>query len=205
MGAVIDSVALNRADLVLLGLILVFALAGLKAGFVKMTFRVGSFFAAMVAARLFCTPLSAFVKGTDFYAGLMNKISLNAASSQAADGISEGAAKILSMPTEYIAGIVVRIISFAVILIAVKLILFAAERILRLFTALPVVGFINRAAGFILGGAEGLLVVLVILALIYAFLPMQNTVGIDKAISKPGLTSLLYNNNPLLYVIGKTT
>ena len=42
--------------------------------------------------------------------------------------------------------------------------------------------------------------VLILLALVSAFEPIRSSEAIDKAVTQPGITSMIYNNNPLIKI-----
>lgn len=200
MNPEILKISMNYADFVLLGIIIVFALLGLKAGFVKMVFRVLSFFAAIILAKFLYPILSAYIKTTSMYGDIIQKITDKGAETGWLPSVlwlREGA---VSVPAAYIAGITVNIISFVAVVIVVKLALIIAERLLRLFASLPVIGLVNRIAGLALGVCEGTLTVLILLALVSAFEPIRSSEAIDKAVTQPGITSMIYNNNPLIKI-----
>lgn len=198
MGSEIFKIPMNYADLVLIGIIVIFALLGFRAGFVKMVFRVLSFFAAIILAKVLYPVLSACIKTTSIYGDIVKKITDKSAETGIIPNFPWLGESAASVPAAYLAGITVNIISFAAVIIAVKLILVLAEKALKLFTSLPVIGFVNHISGLALGICEGALIILVFLALVSALEPLRTNETIDKAVNRPGITSAVYNNNPLL-------
>ena len=198
---------LNPADIVLVIIVIAFAVIGLRCGFVKMGFRIFSFLAAIVLARLLYPILSEYLQTTSVYENLLGKISGGSiVNSQISSGfltdiIKQGETVISGAVAAYIAQLILNIVSFVLVLILVKLILVIAEKALHLFTSLPVIGLFNRLAGLALGICEGILIVCVLLAVIYAAAPIRDNPIIGKAVSEHGITQAVYNNNPLIKLV----
>ena len=74
-------------------------------------------------------------------------------------------------------------------------------RILDLFASLPVIGFFNRLAGMALGLLEGLLIACILLAVVYAVVPLRNNTYLSYAIEQSAATRILYLNNPLVRLV----
>ncbi len=84
---------------------------------------------------------------------------------------------------------------FGVILLLLRLVL---QTISHLLNSLPVIGPLNRFAGFFAGAAYALLIVSVVLLLVTLAAPWLP--GVAKAVNETTLLAWLYRSNPLLLI-----
>ena len=207
-----SSFLFSWTDVVLVVLVGIFAFAGWKSGFVKMSFRLLSFLAAIVLAWLFYPTVTAFLRTTPLYDTLFSALGGSAADPAAApnaaltpdfllDAMNQGIQTFENGAAEYLALLLLNILSFLLVLIAAKLILILAGRILHLFASLPVIGFFNRLAGLVLGLLEGFLVACILLALIWGIAPLRENTYLNYAIEQSSAAKVLYLNNPLLRLV----
>ncbi len=200
-------------DVILLALVCAFAFAGWKSGVVKMGFRLFSFFAALILAWLLYPVLAEYLRTTPLYSALFELIGGKDAVSGAApalvppflqDAMARNNGILLNSldgAADYLTQLVLNLAAFILVLIASKLLLMVLGRILDLFASLPVIGFFNRLAGMALGLLEGLLIACILLAVVYAVVPLRNNTYLSYAIEQSAATRILYLNNPLVRLV----
>ena len=66
---------------------------------------------------------------------------------------------------------------------------------------LPIVKQFNKAGGIVYGLAEGIIIIVVILAIIYFISSMTKDSSIVSAINTSVITKYIYYNNPILNII----
>ena len=196
---------MTPADIALFLVLGLFALWGLKSGFLKMGFGLVSFVVAILLGRLLYLPIAEFLKKTPIYTGI-----LSAAQKQTVTNVPNGGNGVLAdifqksgeavseLLTSYLAELVLYVLAFLLVVVAVKILLVLISRLLKLFASLPVIGLVNRIAGMILGLIEGILIVTVFLAGVYAIAPLRENPTLSQHIEKSIVVRDWYLNNPLV-------
>ncbi len=189
----------NLADVIFLVLLVVFALLGWKSGFLKMGFGLVSYGISLILAGWLFPYVSDFLSKTALYDGIFSHAKENGTE---AFFKSEGLFGMLSSTQDAVAGflttIVLNVISFLVVVILVKVLLFLVSKLLKVFNSLPVLGLVNRLIGLVLGILEGLLVAVLALSLIRIVAPLRENPILEREIDKSVMVYQMYYENPLL-------
>lgn len=203
------AVMFSWTDVVLLVFVGIFALLGWKAGMVKMAFRFLSFGVSLLLAWMLYPMLSKVLWGTSLYQAIYSAAAEQMIGADALSSLPEGIRQLVEAGSQniqgtlasYFAGLAINVISFVLILFGSRLVLWIAERLLRLFTSLPVVGFLNHLAGLAVGILEGLALACVILALLYIVPPLRNHSSVSYAVEESMAVKVLYHENPILRLV----
>lgn len=115
--------------------------------------------------------------------------------------IESGSMELVSSAAGTAAQIALNIIAFIAVLIVSRIIIQIAAKLLNIIARLPVIGLFNRAAGMLLGALQGVAVVYIILAVIYATAPMDGGTKMNSMIEESALASVMYENNPIVDVV----
>jgi len=97
-----------------------------------------------------------------------------------------------------ISGLIVKVISFIILLIIMKLLIFILFRVLNLTCKFKIFGFVNKTLGILLGVVNGVIIVYVLCAVAVALIPVEHLNEFKEAVSKTLLTQFFYNNNIIL-------
>ena len=202
------------ADICVIAAVAAFAAFGYRAGFMRSLIKVAAYIVSVIASFLLYPKLSEFLMGTKLPDVLAEAVNKNYVSK----GISEGAGTALGGLAKYfdsglsaaadgvsrsVAGLLVNIIAFILILIASRLILHIAEKVFGAVAKLPVIRHFNRLGGAALGGAVGIIVLYAVFAAAVLFVPLKNGDKLTAEIEKSAFASEMYNNNVLLNLMEK--
>ena len=97
-----------------------------------------------------------------------------------------------------ISGLIIRVISFIILLIVIKLLIFILFKTLNLTCKFKIFGFMNKTLGVLLGLINGVIIVYVLCAVAVALIPVEHLNEFKEAVSKTVLTQFFYNNNIIL-------
>lgn len=190
---------LNGADIVLVILLAVFAFVGWKKGFLRMGFGLLSFVLALALGKFLYPYGPALLRQTPMYQNLLRAAEQHTAlpetSGKLAEALLANTQKAISV---WFAELAVNVIAFLLVVVLVKLLMTMISKTLKLFASLPVIGILNRMSGAILGVAECLLTVMVLLAVIGAVTPLKENPVIEREIEKSVVVREWYLENPLL-------
>ncbi len=164
-------------DLLILLLLLAGLVAGWRRGFIVQVMHIASFIVALIVAWIYYKPLAQQLLFWVPYPGFTEGMG----SALAIDGIDVDR-------TFY------RVIAFAVIFYAVKIILQIITSMVDYLRYLPVLGSINRLLGAILGFIEAYLLIFILLYVI-ALLPIA---GIQERVDRSILAGLMLEHTPLI-------
>lgn len=202
-------------DLIVFAIIILFTFIGYKRGFVKIAFSLCTFIVALIVTLILYKPVSSLViSQTEFDEKIESAIVDNILP----DGISANDEidlkledniyhSLLKEGTNSIQGVaetfstkiietIVFLILFTIAKIALRFVTFFADLVAKL----PILNQFNRLGGIIFGFLQGILIILVILALISLFAPMVDK-SIITSINDSMITSKIYANNILLNFI----
>lgn len=173
---------MNYLDIIILVVLLFFALRGYHSGLVKQLINLLGFVIAIFAAYLFydklAPVLSQWIPFPEFNNGTLELFS----------------------QTFDIEIMFYNALAFVIIFIAVKLILWVLGITLNMFAKLPIISTLNKLSGLVIGLAQGLLIIL-LLVNFATVLPSESVAAHldDSVISQemlditPGLTEKAYN------------
>ena len=201
------------ADIIIFLIIGGFTLFGFKKGLVRSVVGILSLAASVVLAWLLYPVIS------DILASLGIKMTLTENIQESLSGyigggeelamlpqgirtaIESGSMELVSSAADTAAQIALNIIAFIAVLIVSRIIIQIAAKLLNIIARLPVIGLFNRAAGMLLGALQGVAVVYIILAVIYATAPMDGGTKMNSMIEESALASVMYENNPIVDVV----
>lgn len=164
-------------DLILIIIFIASLMVGIKRGFVVQAIHLISFFVSLIVAYIFYRPLADnFVLWVPY------------------PGISEDTSKTLMLDAIDVDQTFYRIIAFAVIFFATKIILQVIASVFDFLTYLPVLKSINRLLGAILCFIEFYLIAFIILYVL-ALLPLGPIQGL---LSGSFITKLMLEHTPII-------
>lgn len=206
------------ADLIVVLFVLLLLLLGFRKGLLAMVYRFTSFFVSLVIAWLLypraADLLSAF--GLEqWIADLVRANYVEPSLEQATADISDLPAYLQSMvqsgqigltdaATAQVTHLIMNIAAFVLVLILVRLVVWVIGQLLHVVSKLPVIGCLNRIGGAALGAAEGILLVYIVLALLFAAAPLRSSQQVEQYIEQSVLTKAMYENNPLVQLVSPT-
>lgn len=210
---IIDYISI--ADIVTLGLIVVFALWGAKKGLMKSAVGLVSLGASVILAFLLKPVVS----------DLLNMSPLrNMAETAVIEKLSAGGVEnITLMPdalkqateagytalTEGIAvklaDFIIEILAFVSVLIVVRILVFFAAKLLKATSKLPIIGGIDKAAGMFVGVAKSIVLIYTVLAVIGAAASTAENSRLIQEIDKSKMTRYMYVTNPICKILVKDT
>ena len=190
------------ADLIVVLFVLLLLLLGFRKGLLAMVYRFTSFFVSLVIAWLLypraADLLSAF--GLEqWIADLVRANYVEPSLEQATADISDLPAYLQSMvqsgqigltdaATAQVTHLIMNIAAFVLVLILVRLVVWVIGQLLHVVSKLPVIGCLNRIGGAALGAAEGILLVYIVLALLFAAAPLRSSQQVEQYIEQSVLT-----------------
>lgn len=214
-----QGVAFSYMDFIVIGIIAVFALIGIKRGFVRSIVGIISLGASILLAWLLYPVVSDLFKtigvGTAIHEKILDVLTdcIGVSGEGMAlpifmkDAIESGRQELILEATNTATDMVLNIISFIAVLILSRIIIFIAQKLLIVLSELPLIGFFNKLAGLAFGAIQGLLIVFIVFTIIYATVPLNEDSGIGEAIENSVIAGKLYEANPLVKIFvddGKT-
>lgn len=189
----------NGMDIAVLVIIGVFVLMGWKSGLVKMAVRLASFGLAFVSAWMFHPFLSDYLRTTSLYETIFNSVERGITpGGESVGNLQEMTSSVGSTVADYGTTLILNGISFLVILIVAKILIFLLGKMLNFVASLPVLGFINRLGGMLVGVVEGLLVVWIVLAVVAIIPSLRDNKKMGYAVEQSILARSMYHNNFVL-------
>ncbi len=192
----------NGIDIAVLVIIGIFVYLGWKKGFVNMGIQLFSTALALGCAWLFHPLLANSLRETALYESLLSSAVNPAEPTAKMPGtLQELGALTGNAVAEYVAQLLLNGISFLLILIFVKLLLFFLRKFLKFVTSLPVLGIFNRLSGMAVGLIEGLLVVWILLAVLVVVPTLRENKRLGYSIEQSVIARSLYHHNFLLNAV----
>ena len=102
---------------------------------------------------------------------------------------------VVQQTAENITENILKVLSFVIVYILVTLILLILKFALKIFTKLPVINQIDKIGGIVLGFAEGVIIVYIIIAIISIVVPEKKDGNISQRIDESYIGRYVYNNN----------
>ena len=112
--------------------------------------------------------------------------------------IDKAKTDILEKTVENIAGVIIKIISFILLFVLVKLGMILLFKLLALVGKLKLFGFFDKTLGIVMGFVNGTIMVYIACALAVVFVPIEYSAIFKEAISDTLLTEFFYNNNIII-------
>lgn len=192
-------------DIAVLAFLLAFVLWGAHRGLAKVIFSAVSSLVSLIAGYLLYRPLVAYLDKIGVADGLAAKMEASGVLGSL-PGIMRDLPLTSSAAGEMyrsLASAAVCVISFAAVVIIVKLILFFVSAIIGVTSSLPVIHQANGLAGGLLGFALGALFLLLIFAVLGSLEAFGRLGVMSSWLDGSHIAALIYNNNPLLGLIIK--
>ena len=205
-------------DIITAALIVIPMGIGMAKGFMYILVRLLGWAGALAAGFFAAPPLKEIL--ADSFVGEYVHGSLDAQFGEAADGVSDAAGglpAILSgvieqsaqttaaMIVETLEGVILSIASFLLIVVLTRLLLISVIRPLTRRKGKSPVSFLNKLAGLVTGGAEGLLLAFLFLAALIPVMKISSPetgAAIAEALKFSHLAGSLYDGNFLLAIFG---
>ncbi|MFR5439119.1 MAG: CvpA family protein, partial [Monoglobus pectinilyticus] len=103
--------------------------------------------------------------------------------------------------TSFITNLVLNLISFLSVFIITRILISIIGKVVNIVSRLPVIRFFDRAVGVVFGIIEGVIIIYLVLALVYAITPLRENENTQKYISESTLTKAMYENNPIVQLV----
>ncbi len=188
----------NGLDIAVFVIIGVFVFLGWKSGIVKMGIRLASFGLALICAWMFHPFLADFLRTTSLYNTIFSSLGGQGTAGAEAGSLQEMATTAGNTAAEYGTNLLLNGISFLVILIAAKILIYFLGKLLHFVASLPVLGFINRLGGMLVGLLEGLLIVWIVMAIMVVIPSLREDKKMGYAVEQSIVARSLYHNNLVL-------
>lgn len=218
---------MNILTIIVLGIIIAFALIGHARGFVRMLLSVLSLVVTLYVASVISPYISEALQKTSLYDSMyessyeyVNDAMGKAATDNVDDiieelnlpevlkiyiensdvvknGTQEIAGRIATKITQVIFDALIFLVTFAVAMIAVKII-FAA---INIMTHLPIIHGMNQIVGAVVGAAEGVLVVWIFFIVINLMGNSEFAGDMYRQINESQILTFLYNNNAIMNLL----
>lgn len=205
------------ADIIVIAAVAAFAAAGYKRGIMRALVGAASYVLSLAAAFMLYPRVSEMLMKTEIYPKIADAVCKNYVSKGIQEKsaetfgvfskyISRGAESAAESVSQGIAALIVSIIAFILVVLAGKLIIWAAARMMNVFSRLPVISQFNRLGGAVLGGMTGLLVLYVAAAALVLFAAPDGDGAVEKQISQSTFAKGIYEDNFILNFMagGKT-
>lgn len=197
------------ADIILFTVIGLFVVYGFKKGFVNSAVEMVSLVAAAVLAWLLYPVISDMLISFGVDLSLADKIGESLNMYMSGDEavilpqgiqsvIDEGRTEAINSAAHGIADTVLKVVTFAAVLIIARLIIWAGATMLNLVVSIPGISFVNRSAGMLVGAIQGIAVMYIALSVVYAASPINGVYEINKMISQSTIAKIMYENNPIV-------
>ncbi len=197
---------MNIALIIALALVVLGAVMGIKNGFVKTVFALGSTIVAIILT-IWLSPMVANMMSNNetIMTTITEKVEENLS-----ENSSDEAYKVLQVEAEsirhytsiYIAGIIVKALAFVVTFVIVSLLLWLICHLLNIVAKLPVLNFLNRVLGCAAGIMEGLVIIWLLFILISAMAQTSFGMSVLKMVGESKPLLFLYEHNLISYFVG---
>lgn len=166
---------MNKVDLIILGIILVFMLIGYKKGLIKVVLSMVQYIVVLILSVFFAPILSKFlIEKFDLDIKILELVTNNI--SIFTDTITIISDEIL----KNIVGRIINILAVIVLFIALKIVFGIVLMILNKVANLPILSLVNRTGGLLFGALEGVLIVYIFVLIINWFPISSDNMIIDN-------------------------
>lgn len=203
---------LSYMDFIVIAIITIFAIFGFKRGFLRSIIGMLSLIASIALAWMLYPIVTDLFTSLGFRNIVFEKIqdvmssyignaeSISALPEFMRAAASEGTTEIIASTASALAETVVNIISFISVLIIARIVIWIAQKLLIAVSKIPLIGFVNKLAGLILGAAQGLLITFVLFSLIYAIVPISDNSSLYNSIENSVIAGKIYDANPIINI-----
>ncbi len=201
----------NIIDIIMIIVLAVFGLLGLRKGLVGNLVGLISLIASIMLAWILYPIVADMLMGIGLrdyiYNGISQRVSLSPSGGTTVflpvfltEMVSNGAEAATLQVTSYVTDIILNIISFLIVLIISRVIIFIGEKILNIAVRLPILNGLNRVGGLVAGLLKGVIVIYLISMIIFVVSPVMKE---NEAVKKSYFMNKMYNNNPIVSSIIK--
>lgn len=208
-------------DIIIIAIIALFTFWGYHRGLIGVAFKILTFFVAILVALFLYQPVSnLIIKNTDVDENIENSV-IEKFSSKENEQIkeedlenmsqvvvnyiknytSEAQDATVSMVAKQVSIVSINVVVAIGLFILTKLILIIFRAISKILAELPIIKQFDKTGGIIYGLLEGILVILVVLAIISLCASMIENFGIISSINNSYIGKFLYNNNIILKIL----
>ena len=155
---------MNKVDLIILGIILVFMLIGYKKGLIKVILNLIQYIIVLGLSVFFAPAFSKFlIENFNLDIKILNLVTNNIG--LFTDGVTIISNEIL----KNIVGRIINILAIVILFVALKIVFGIILMILNKVANLPILSVVNRVGGLLLGALEGVLIVYIFTLIINWF------------------------------------
>ncbi len=202
------------ADICVIAVVAFFIYTGYRAGLMRSVVRIASYIVSIAVSFFLYPVVSDFLMKTAVYEKIREFVNANYVSqsmTQASENtfgifaryIGDGIQNAAEGVSGAIAGLLVNIIAFVIILFLSRVIIRIVTSMFNIFTKLPIIKQFNRFGGAVLGGVMGVLVLYIASAVLLLISPIAPDSRIASEIETSVFASEIYENNIILHLIGK--
>ena len=191
---------------------------GYKNGFLKSAYKVAAFIASIILAYILYPYIKDFIVGSAFGDMVRSIVQTKyvepkiASETLTATALPEymrsmvatGQTALNDASTSFITNLVLNLISFLSVFIITRILISIIGKVVNIVSRLPVIRFFDRAVGVVFGIIEGVIIIYLVLALVYAITPLRENENTQKYISESTLTKAMYENNPIVQLVTPT-
>lgn len=215
---------MNWLLIAVLAIIIVNAWLGRKVGLIKIVYSLFSFILTLLITTWINPKVNDILKNNEmFYQKTYQKVDEMLFSEEREEGdqdemidnlplpgsirdnLKENKAKqeanIKAYVTNQVTGIVINALAFILTYIAVFIGLWAISMALNIISKLPILNKINKLAGFVVGGMQGLFIVWLLFLLLTVFSGSEISQSAFKQIEESSILNFLYNKNFILRIV----
>lgn len=197
------------ADIVIVVIIALAALAGYKKGLVRSVFNLGYHVAALIVSALLYPAVTNWLRDTKLYTVILTSVEEKIAAGKIINidnipqmfraAVQSGADAAVRSTAESVTNLAITVIAIVAVFVIVKCLLSLISGVLTSVSKLPVLSGVNRLCGFAVGALAGAIAVYLLLALTAAFPESAvYTHVVNGALSKE-----MFDNNLILKFVLK--
>lgn len=194
------------ADILVFCFVLIFVYTGYKTGLIRTVYGILSYFIAIIVSAFIYPYVSRLLSESSFVSGIASSVSEKISGAGATEYKGQLGEYLYSIVgntiNSAVAAAVLNIISFALVLVLVRLTLGVISKSLNIFSRLPVISGVNRLCGAVAGGIKGI-IILYIVFLVVLLVPELGGGAVGRSISSSQIANKFYTENIIIDVLGK--
>ncbi len=203
---------LSYMDFIVIAIIAIFAIFGYKRGFLRSVVGMLSLIASIALAWMLYPVVTDLFTSLGLsnivFEEIQNVMSSHIGSTEQISALpqfmraaaSAGSAEIIASTAAALTETVMNIISFIAVLIIARIIIWIAQKLLIAVSKIPLIGFVNKLAGLLLGAVQGLLITFILFSIIYAIVPMSDNSSLYSSIENSVIAGKVYDANPIINI-----
>ena len=183
-------------DLLLIVSMLLFAYSGFRRGLIISLFSIAGYFISLNVAKAFSPQVTEFIIANTQIVSWVDKFLGDKI--RTASGMNIATNMITNAATKTI----ISVICFFIIFSLTSFIISRIARLANNVGRLPFIGGINKTGGLVFGTVKGLILIFILLAVL-SFVAGAGIKDIEKTINDTLVVKLMYENNPVIYLINE--